>query len=282
MRFRGLTSLNTTPVPDDFFDVLLARIDNLAELKVILYVIRRTFGFGKVVDRISYSQFERGIKTTRGSTEVQLDRGTGLSRPSIVSGLKKALAHGYLIRYIICPHCGREVSQPKEEEGLQGVLGVTPQRCPHCNWDLRGRGHFYYGVPLSSTHLSTLGNDIAHPRLRSFTGGGKHSLPAPVKPLNLQETVKQETDNKKQYVVEALSAFGFGETHSLVIAEEALNAGLGPEDVTGWIDYVRRQKALTNPRGFLRSRLRSGERPPAGEADRYRYIHGEYADYIKH
>lgn len=57
-------------VPDGLFDILLPRLSG-AELKVLLYIVRRTFGWKKNSDRISLSQFENGI--TRKTGEVRLD-----------------------------------------------------------------------------------------------------------------------------------------------------------------------------------------------------------------
>ena len=298
MKFQGFTSPHTTPIPDEFFDVLLAEIDNLAELKVVLYVLRRTLGFGKLVDRISHSQFARGIKTTRGFTEVQLDRGTGLSLPSVRAGLRKALAHGYLVRYVVCPNCDQQVSQLEDEHRQESIVKVAPPTCPHCQQRLRGKAQYYYAPSLLSTELSTLGQDLTYPYLRSFPRGGKDLLLVLGKLLTPQETGKQETDNKKQNVVGALSAFGFENQDSQTIATEALQAGLTVRDVEAWIEYVHAQSGLTNPEGFLRSRLRAGQKPPpriqrraadggpaqdpSTEPDRYRYIRGRYADYIKH
>ncbi len=53
-----------TRVPDEFFR-LLPQLGE-AELKVLLYIIRRTYGFGKDRDAISYDQFLRGIRTRAG------------------------------------------------------------------------------------------------------------------------------------------------------------------------------------------------------------------------
>src|SRR5438132_9418642 len=61
-RFRGFHSPNYTQVPDELFDELLAVLSG-AELKVVLYVIRRTFGFKRESDNISLSQMLRGIRT---------------------------------------------------------------------------------------------------------------------------------------------------------------------------------------------------------------------------
>ena len=54
-QFPGFRSPNYTMVPDDLFDDLMAGLSG-AELKVLLYIIRRTFGFKKHSDDISLNQ----------------------------------------------------------------------------------------------------------------------------------------------------------------------------------------------------------------------------------
>jgi DNA-directed RNA polymerase subunit RPC12/RpoP len=290
MKFQGLTRPFTTPVPDEFFDVLLGRIDSLAELKVVLYVLRRTFGFGKLVDRISYSQFCEGIRVRRGVEERRLDEGTGLTRQSVSEGLSRAIAHGYLVRYVVCPRCDHQVSASERGQHQPPPDDAVPYKCPHCGQRLRGRAHLYYAMPLSpanlstelSTKLSTPVKDLDYSRLKSLTRGSLGFIPVLVQILDPQETDKQETDNKKQSVVVVLSAFGFNENDSQAIADEAIKAGLSEVEVEAWLDYIRRQRNLSNPKGFLRSKLRTGQVPPSDESDRYRYVRGRYAGYVKH
>ena len=57
----------------------------------MLYICRRTFGFHKDEDNISFTQFEKGIKSHQGR---QLDFGTGLSRPSINVSLRNLTIAG--------------------------------------------------------------------------------------------------------------------------------------------------------------------------------------------
>jgi hypothetical protein len=52
--FRGFLSPNYTSVPDELFDELLPELSG-SELKVLLYIIRRTFGFKRDADTISLS-----------------------------------------------------------------------------------------------------------------------------------------------------------------------------------------------------------------------------------
>jgi hypothetical protein len=90
--YGGFSSPRYTPTPDDVFDVLLAELSE-AELKVLLYIIRRTFGFKKDTDAISMKQLQQGIRTRDGR---QLDRGAGLSLSSIQRGIKGLLAKGII------------------------------------------------------------------------------------------------------------------------------------------------------------------------------------------
>src|SRR5947209_7057019 len=79
-----------TQVPDDLFDYWLApgRLTD-CELRILLYIIRRTFGFKKTADDISFSQLTSGIVTREGR---RLDYGAGVSRASAqraVAGLEQ-------------------------------------------------------------------------------------------------------------------------------------------------------------------------------------------------
>ncbi len=292
MKFQGYRSPRTTPTPNEFYDRVMADIDNLAELKVVLYVIRHTFGWGKFIDRISISQFVNGISkrtmVREGDTfrevRIAVDRGTGLSETSVRDGLKRAIEHGYLVRYMVCGRCEQEIFEQK-----------APVNCPHCRKPYDGRAQYYYSLPLVSTELSTLPKELRVYHLRNLGGTPKEFLGVLPQILTPQETTEQETttqetsiqetDNKQLVaVVDLLSGFGFKSADSQAIAQEAVEAGLTAEDVEAWIEYVAGQSNLTNPKGFLRAKLRSGLKAPSDEdePDRYRYIKGQYADYIKH
>ncbi len=85
--FEGFEQANTTPVPDAFFDRLLPLLGE-AELKALLYIIRRTTGFKKSADRISFNQFLRGIRTKEGRI---LDEGCGVKNRTNLSRALKSL-----------------------------------------------------------------------------------------------------------------------------------------------------------------------------------------------
>jgi hypothetical protein len=85
--FEGFESPNTTPVPDVVFDQFLSKLGE-AELKALLYIIRRTFGFKKDRDPISFNQFLRGITTREGHV---LDHGCGIKDRTTLSKALKSL-----------------------------------------------------------------------------------------------------------------------------------------------------------------------------------------------
>ena len=54
-----------------------------SELRIILFILRKTYGFQKKEDRISLTQFEKG---------------TGLSRPTVVKTLKNLISRNILVK----------------------------------------------------------------------------------------------------------------------------------------------------------------------------------------
>jgi len=93
-RFIGFYSPRYTQVPDDLFDELMSELSG-SELKVLLYVIRRTFGFKKDSDHISLSQMVNGITKKDGSVQ---DKGTGLHKDSVIKAVKSLVSKGVLLK----------------------------------------------------------------------------------------------------------------------------------------------------------------------------------------
>ncbi len=83
-RFEGISAPTYTQTPDAVFDWIMPYLTG-AELKVLLYIIRRTFGFKKEADAISIEQLCNGIVTRDGR---RLDLGTGLKRATVLEALR--------------------------------------------------------------------------------------------------------------------------------------------------------------------------------------------------
>ena len=84
---------NSTQIPNLILDKILPLIPE-GEGKCLLYICRRTFGFHKLADRISFTQFMKGIKTRDGKI---LDFGAGLSRSVVSESLSNLTKAGAIL-----------------------------------------------------------------------------------------------------------------------------------------------------------------------------------------
>jgi len=83
--WEGVRGPEYTQFPDELLDHVMPYLSG-AEWKVLSYIIRKTFGWKKERDHISTSQLERGVRE-RASGKI-IDRGTGLSRPTIRAAVR--------------------------------------------------------------------------------------------------------------------------------------------------------------------------------------------------
>lgn len=83
-------------LPNDFIEQELCHIESLAELKIILYVMRHTWGFGEyyIWKKFTIDEFMHGRKRRDGE---RFDQGTGLSDYGVKDGIKRAKEDGYLL-----------------------------------------------------------------------------------------------------------------------------------------------------------------------------------------
>ncbi len=96
--FLGFHKPAYTQVPDEIFDEI-GPILRGPELRVLLYIVRHTFGWKKDSDRISVSQFTSGIVKRDGTV---VDRGCGAGRSAIKEALRTLEAKGYIEREQVC------------------------------------------------------------------------------------------------------------------------------------------------------------------------------------
>jgi DNA-binding XRE family transcriptional regulator len=119
--FEGFDLPHYTPVPDVVFDYFLPRLGG-AELKVLLYIIRRTLGFKKNTDDISLKQLVSGITTRDGRV---LDEGTGLSKPTVVKAAQSLADKGIII-------ARRNQSEEKGDEATTYILNFRREPVLNC------------------------------------------------------------------------------------------------------------------------------------------------------
>src|SRR5689334_16004667 len=135
--FAGFSSPTYTPVPDELFDVLLPDLSNV-ELRVLLYIIRRTFGFKRQSDTISLKQMVEGITTQDGR---QLDRGAGLSKASAAVAVKGLVQKGIVLAQ-------RNRSRARGDEPTSYSLKLK-------------------SLPVSDFQTPPPGPEIRHPRVQN-------------------------------------------------------------------------------------------------------------------
>jgi Bacteriophage replication protein O len=214
-KFRGFQGPNYTQVPDQLFDELLAILPG-AELKVLLYIMRRTFGFKKDSDNIALSQMLTGITTRDGR---QLDRGVGLSKPTLLKALRNLIDGDYVIAI-------RRQSADRGDESTNYRLHVTSENGPSRT-----------GSGGSNADETPVVKKLDHGGSRILTTPvGKEVDQGVVKKTDSQETVRQETVSKNVNVTP--NASPTPQNAGPAIAEIALTKRYGLNDAQ--VDQVRR------------------------------------------
>ncbi|MCU7866456.1 MAG: replication protein [Candidatus Thiodiazotropha sp. (ex Lucinoma borealis)] len=153
-------------VPDEFFDYLAPRLNN-AELKVVIYIIRRTFGFKKWYDNISLSQMVDGIVKKNGE---RLDHGTGLKKSAVCDALSSLEKKKVIIR-------------KKQYDAAGGAIATSYQLHMH--------GQFH--TQQEGTPVRVSGQGVVHPSPHFRTGAVHDSA----RPLSASADTQYTVNNKQ-------------------------------------------------------------------------------------
>lgn len=244
-RFRGFSVPNYTQVPDELFDELLPLLGG-AELKVLLYVIRRTFGFKKGSDRISKSQLENGITRKNGE---QLDNGTGLSRRSI-----RLAVDGLVDKNILLKH--RHASTQNGDEATEYALNISGRDPWVKSTPGGGGGESTHGegkkVPPQETvkqQTVKVVNGLPTNDQKSFSRRGNTQPAISDRALRAKYRFTDEQLAQVHYLVEKqatlLGAVDRNHAHYVKRAAEAVAAGDGQQLDAKLGDFKQASTALT-------------------------------------
>lgn len=188
--FEGFDVPGTTPVPDVVFDKLLSKLTG-NELKVLLYIIRRTYGFGKNADAISLSQFREGIKTRdENGDEKVLDEGCGIGHNRTI-----------LVALASLEQKGCVTSKKRNTNAGDSDTTIYKLRFKSTN-KKASKAQSDNGVVTSGNHVVTPGNEGSY----STSPRWLPQVTTVVTSGNTQETVLQYTD--KQETVLQRDTFG--------------------------------------------------------------------------
>lgn len=89
-----------TPIANEIIERLVNTDLLGSEFRILLFIIRKTYGYQKKKDRISLSQFEKW---------------TGLSRPTVVKTLKNLMSRNMIVK-VVLPDDGIEYTFVKDHE----------------------------------------------------------------------------------------------------------------------------------------------------------------------
>ncbi len=234
-RFPGFTGPYYTQVPDVVFDELLPILSG-AEIKVLMYIIRRTFGFKKQKDNISLSQMEDGIMTKDGQV---LDGGTGLGKSSVTRALTSLEKKNIITRT-------RRSNAKKGHKATTYTLNIKDSEENN-------------GAPTSGN-----GNKPSRPLSQNGTRGGLSQNETRLVPKwDIQETVEQETE--QQHVVASLLVEkGISGGAAKKLAKQFNKDYI--EEKIAFLDFLveTNPKKVKNPKGWLRSAIEQDFATPDG------------------
>jgi len=241
LNFQGFSNPTTTPVPDDVFDSLMYFLTD-PELRVLLYIIRRTYGFKKSSDNISLKQLVEGIKKKDGSV---LDLGTGISKPTVTKAVKGLVEKGVIIaERNRSKERGDEPTTYKLRFKEGGGEPVRPAKSP----------------PSPETPVL---KDLTRGGKGPLHGGVKRGLHGGVNGLNTQQTVVQETEDNNDVVVEQLKTFGISGKSA-----EGLSKNYPEEYITDklslaqWLVDQGSPLVRKNPAGWLKTAIEEDYQAP--------------------
>jgi phage replication O-like protein O len=230
--FPGFPFPNTTQIPNDVFDSLMPSLSG-GELKVLLYICRRTFGFQKDSDRISLSQISKGITTKTGKV---LDSGTGLCKRHVINALKALEKKNIII-----------ITRTVDETGLNEVntysLNIPAAPC---------------GEETASPH------GVVNTSAPGVVNSGSPGVVNCTAPTKQREQKKEE--QKQVYdddVAQALENFGMTKSAVTTLIARYPAAYIS-EKLAMTQDLLKEGSALVakNPVGWLRRAIEEDYKPP--------------------
>ncbi len=220
-------------------------IETVSELKVLLYVLRHTWGFGEYDGdgkRITLDEFANGRKRRDGS---RLDGGTGLSYNAIRAGVRLAIKHGFLIR---------------EGDGRDAARGSHVYRLRMRPGDAeRGSNFEPLDIKPCTPEVQTLNPCISEfePRSEKDTQGRNKKKETSATPADDGDGGSSFND----FLSEVVSGLG------LMVSEELRRRladafAADPDRLRGLLRYAMNTEGLTNPAGWWRKAALDGATAP--------------------
>jgi hypothetical protein len=251
---------NSTQVPDVLIDHWMAELSG-AEFKVLLYIARRTYGFGKDRDTISLSQIANGVTKRDGTV---LDRGTGASRSSVARCLKELEGRGLIIRTTNMSNSGREFEENTYSINLHCETPSTSGGGGRTDGTGSGEGV----VPKSDYLVSQ-----RHRAVSKDAGGWSQNRTTVVSKSDLQETVLQETVQETASAPPPVQVEAVPNADADSLVQELIGRGVGgkvaarlaaqkPDVCRRCLEYLPFADIRTTPGAWLANAIEGEFGPP--------------------
>lgn len=238
---------NSTQIPDVILDQWMAELSG-AEFKVLLYVARRTYGFGKESDNISLTQLASGIRRKDGTS---LDRGTGLSRSGVKAACNGLIEKGLLIRSGNTSPGGRE---PEESTYRLNLFASLPQEAEEVGQKRAHPGRLM-AYPEVGQNSAQIGQKNAGGRPENNPEVGQKLAPQETEQETEQETAPGQPAADAD-LFEALVGKGvFPEVAARLAAEKPARS----RECLTWLPYA---KPRTTPGRWLANAIEHDFGPP--------------------
>lgn len=224
---------NTCQTPNVILDQWMFSLTG-AEFKIVMYAVRRTYGFGRNSSRISKSEFVHGTKDKDGNL---LDHGTGLGKSTVKDAIHSLVDKGILKERLGLAQSGANATNryslnlkylpeaPEEhtsEEQSEGGQKLTPQGPEN------GRGEGPKTDPSggqkmtpSNTHGNPGGNPVDLPSVdpSSHAARTRESNPATEvtgptdRPLDLPTREEHQPPDEPRAMLEEQPSDGYAAPH---------------------------------------------------------------------
>lgn len=279
--FSGYGSPTFTPVPDFFLDFQYQDLSE-AELRVLLYIFRHTYGYRKRLDAISLSQFEFGITT---EDDRVIDRGAGVGIKALMKALAKLEEKRFVFRhqskktnggsgttvyelnvdgkphYYFEQKPNSKIGKPKYRGGHPfGDGGVPAQRDDTKDNMTKNKDSVVCECGCHSDNNSD--SDLENLKTDKIKSKPTSTTPELSKPaVGAAAAVATNTGESSTDVAELVLKLGYSQN----IAEQLLATatgihGLSSEQIKRWFEIAASKK---NPAGYFRKMLEEGNEPPA-------------------
>mgnify|MGYP001270438387 CR=1 FL=1 len=253
---------NWFKMPNEWIEIC-ADISSVAEIKVVQYVMRHTWGHQEygIRKRISLDEFMNGRRRKDGS---RMDRGTGLSKPSVISGLRSAIERGFLIEEID----DSDKARVKKFYSLRMMPGSSSDEIDE---DAQASPEEERGVKHLDADVKKF-----YPGVKSFDSEGKETLHRSEKETTERHLEKETNKNNNsdasqepvakpnEDVVVALNSRGIAKGVATKLSQEH------PADyVQAKIEYHdflldERPEDIKKPAAWLRRAIEDDYEPPDG------------------